>query len=139
VFSAGVYSFELAVNGVGRVLVDGEPVMVNDPKEPVSVGWATRMLSAGEHEITVEMYELTGWASARMMWWGSDGWGAVLDVLTPDGVTAGGPGFTLIADGGDFVSGMQLFWNGEVRSTTYVSSSRLTASISADDPARSHA
>src|SRR6266850_44242 len=133
VFSAGVYSFELAVNDAGRVLVDGEPVMVNDPKEPFSVGWATRMLSAGEHEITVEMYELTGWASLRMMWWGSDGWGAVLDVLTPDGVTAGGPGFTLIADGGDFVPGTQLFWNGEVRPTTYVSSSRLTASISADD------
>ncbi|PYM24323.1 MAG: hypothetical protein DMD78_09290, partial [Candidatus Rokuibacteriota bacterium] len=40
---------------------------------------------------------------------------------------------TLTADGGNFVSTSSVSWNGSPRPTTFVSSTRLTASIAASD------
>jgi len=47
--------------------------------------------------------------------------------------TPGGPAFTLSVTGAGFVSGSTVFWNGSTRPTTFVNSSKLTASISATD------
>ena len=53
--------------------------------------------------------------------------------LTPSWGTAGGPSFTLIVDGSNFVSGSKVRWKGSDRTTTFVSGTELQASISAAD------
>jgi hypothetical protein len=53
--------------------------------------------------------------------------------LVPDATAPGGAGFTLTVNGAGFVSGSVVNWNGSPRATTFVSSSRLTATILASD------
>jgi hypothetical protein len=53
--------------------------------------------------------------------------------LVPDAAKPGGAGFTLTVNGTGFVSGAVVHWNGSARTTTFVSSSKLTASIVALD------
>ena len=53
--------------------------------------------------------------------------------LVPDTAAPGGAGFTLTVTGSGFVSDSMVSWNGSPRTTTFVSSSQLTASISASD------
>src|SRR2546428_667048 len=47
--------------------------------------------------------------------------------------TAGGGAFTLTATGTNFVSGSLLRWNGSARTTSFVSSTQLTATVTAAD------
>lgn len=51
--------------------------------------------------------------------------------LVPTSVAPGGNGFTLTVNGTGFVSGSVVNWNGVALSTTFVSSSKLTASVPA--------
>ncbi|HUJ17960.1 MAG TPA: hypothetical protein VL197_08195 [Nitrospirota bacterium] len=53
--------------------------------------------------------------------------------ISPAAATAGGADFTLTVNGSGFVSGSTVLWNGASRTTTYVSSTRLTAGIMAAD------
>src|SRR5438034_3196114 len=53
--------------------------------------------------------------------------------LVPDAVAPGGAGFTLTVNGTGFVSGSLVNWNGSARTTTFVGSSQLTATILASD------
>ena len=53
--------------------------------------------------------------------------------LIPASVAPGGSGFTLTVNGTGFVSGSTVDWNGSPRTTTFVSSSQLTAAISSSD------
>ncbi len=71
---------------------------------------------------------------------GSPAWGPTpsfpaptITGLTPSSAAVGGPAFTLTVNGMDFVSGSVVRWNGSARPTTYVSDTRLTASIPAAD------
>jgi uncharacterized protein (TIGR03437 family) len=57
--------------------------------------------------------------------------------LTPATAVQGGDSFTLTVNGANFVSGVQLLWNGAARPTTFVSGSRIVASIGAADLAQS--
>ena len=56
-----------------------------------------------------------------------------LSSLTPSSATLGSGGFTLTVNGGSFVSGAQVFWNGLSRTTAFVSANQLTATILAGD------
>jgi hypothetical protein len=56
-----------------------------------------------------------------------------LSTMTPTSATAGGGGFTLTANGSGFNSASQVRWNGQDRSTTFVSSTQLRAAIPASD------
>ena len=56
--------------------------------------------------------------------------------LVPDAVKPGAPRFTLTVHGTGFVSGAVVKWNGSARTTTFVSSSKLTAAILASDVAK---
>jgi hypothetical protein len=58
-----------------------------------------------------------------------------LTTLTPNSATAGDSAFTLTVDGSGFVNGAAVRWNGSNRATTFVSSTRLTASIGTADVA----
>lgn len=53
--------------------------------------------------------------------------------LNPESTTAGGPAFTLSVNGVNFVPASTVQWNGDGRPTTFISSTRLTAMISAGD------
>src|SRR5207245_914896 len=56
--------------------------------------------------------------------------------LLPDAIKPGSAGFTLTVNGTGFVSGAVVKWNGNVRTTTFISKSRLTASILSTDVAK---
>ena len=56
-----------------------------------------------------------------------------LTSLSPSSATAGGPGFTLTITGTGFVPASAVRWNGNPRTTTYVSSTQLQAAIPASD------
>jgi serine/threonine protein kinase len=53
--------------------------------------------------------------------------------LVPDTIAPGGPAFTLTVNGSGFVSDSVVNWNGSRRSTTFVSTSQVKASILASD------
>jgi hypothetical protein len=53
--------------------------------------------------------------------------------LVPAAAVPGGPAFTLTVNGTGFASGAVVNWNGSPRTTTFVSSMQLTASILASD------
>ena len=57
----------------------------------------------------------------------------ILISLSPISATAGGPGFTLTVNGTNFVNGSVIRWNAEDLTTTRVSSTQLTANITADE------
>jgi FG-GAP-like repeat/Abnormal spindle-like microcephaly-assoc'd, ASPM-SPD-2-Hydin len=57
------------------------------------------------------------------------------DPLEPTSVAPGGAGFTLTVNGTGFVSGSKVNWNGTALPTSFVSSSRLTASVPGTDVA----
>jgi hypothetical protein len=58
---------------------------------------------------------------------------ATLTALSPNSASAGGPAFTLNVNGTDFLSGATVRWNGANRTTTFVSSTQLSAAIPATD------
>ena len=53
--------------------------------------------------------------------------------LVPDAVAPGGSSFSLTVNGGNFVSGATVNWNGSALSTTFVANSQLTANVPAAD------
>lgn len=53
-----------------------------------------------------------------------------LSSISPNSATAGGAGFVLTVDGGNFGSNSVAVWNGTALSTSFVSSSQLTVAIS---------
>jgi hypothetical protein len=53
--------------------------------------------------------------------------------ISPTSVQAGSPTFTLTVNGSGFVSESAVRWNGELRTTTFVSSTQLTTEIAASD------
>src|SRR5262249_39655999 len=55
--------------------------------------------------------------------------------LLPTGVAPGSAGFTMTINGAGFAPTSVVNWNGSPRSTTFVSSAQLTASIPASDVA----
>lgn len=54
-----------------------------------------------------------------------------LTSISPSTVAAGSAGFTLTANGSNYVSGAAILWDGVAQTTTVVSSTQLTAAISA--------
>ena len=54
-----------------------------------------------------------------------------ISLIDPSCVTPGGPQFTLTVDGTNFVSTSTVNWNGTALTTTYVSSTQLTATVPA--------
>ena len=53
--------------------------------------------------------------------------------LMPSSAMAGGPAFTLTVNGSNFANGGNVYWNGAIRDTTFMSASRVTAAIPASD------
>src|SRR5579863_9852379 len=60
-----------------------------------------------------------------------------LSAITPTSATAGSGAFTLTLTGSGYIAASQVQWNGSNRTTTFVSSTQLTAAILASDVASS--
>lgn len=58
---------------------------------------------------------------------------AVNNPFSPPSAKAGGAAFTLTVNGANFAANDPVTWNGDVRTTTFVNSSQLTATINATD------
>jgi hypothetical protein len=71
-----------------------------------------------------------GYSSHNYM--GGNGTPAVTQ-LSPNATPAGGPAFTLTVDGTGFGSDSLVYWGATPRATTYVSVSKVTASITETD------
>ncbi len=56
-----------------------------------------------------------------------------IDYLTPQGANGGDPAFTLAVLGTNFVNGAVVQWNGNDRTTTFISSNEVHAQITAED------
>ena len=52
-----------------------------------------------------------------------------LSSLSPNFATASGPAFSVTVNGSGFLTGSSVQWNGSALSTSYVSSSQLSASV----------
>jgi hypothetical protein len=132
-FPGGGVTFTARADDGVRVFVDGITVIAGWRDQPATTYTATRFIPAGEHEVKVEYYERGGNAVIQMGFTSVTPPAPTLTGLTPSSTAAGGPGFTLTADGTNFVSGATLFWNGLQRSTSFVSATRVTATVFASD------
>src|SRR2546423_5486948 len=125
------FMFTVRADDGARLFLDGTLIIDGWKDQPATTYTATRAMSSGNHEIKVEYYERGGNAVVQLSWGGASTPGPTLTTLTPSSATAGGPAFTLTADGTGFASGTTLLWNGSARPTTFVSAPRVTASIPA--------
>jgi hypothetical protein len=57
----------------------------------------------------------------------------IITSLSPNSIAAGSSGFTLTINGKDFVSGCLVKWNGTERPTRFISTTQVTAQITATD------
>ncbi len=64
---------------------------------------------------------------------GPDNPAPTLTSISPNSASVGGPSFTLTVNGLDFLANSIINWNGSPRDTTYITSTQLTAAISALD------
>jgi len=60
----------------------------------------------------------------------------IVTSLSPASIKGGSAGFTLTVNGSRFIPSTVVYWNGAPRPTTYVSDTKLTIPISADDVVR---
>jgi hypothetical protein len=134
-FNAASYVFTARSDDGVRVWLDGG-LMIDAWRDQAPTTYqATRTLTAGDHLIKVEYYEKGGGAVAEFSWNENINPLPLLTTLSPSRVTPGSPTFNLTVNGSNFVSGSQVRWNGSDRTTTFVSSTQLRASIPAEDVA----
>jgi hypothetical protein len=131
-FGAGSVTFTARGDDGIRLFLDGVQIIDGWRDQPATTYTATRTVTAGEHEVKVEYYDRQ-WDAVAQVSWVAGVPAPTLTTLTPGTATAGGAGFTLTADGTNFVSGATVLWNGAPRTTTFVSGTRMTASIPAGD------
>jgi len=131
-FGNETVTFTVRADDGVRLFLDGTLIIDGWRDQPATTYTTTRAVTSGNHQIKVEYYERGGDAVIQVAWGGSTS-APTLTSLTPSSATAGGPAFTLTASGTNFVTGATVLWNGAARTTTFVSSTQLTASIPASD------
>jgi hypothetical protein len=136
---AGGSAFTLTVNGNG--FVNGSVVQWNGGSR------ATTYVSSTQVTAAITAADIASGGTAQVMVFSPAPGGGISNAqtftinnpvpattgLSPASVTAGGSGFTLTVNGNGFVNGSVVQWNGSNRTTTYVSSTQLTAAILAAD------
>ncbi|GAB2581586.1 hypothetical protein GCM10027034_11210 [Ramlibacter solisilvae] len=138
--TAGGPAFTLTANGTN--FVAGSTVRWNGTARTTTFVSATQLSAA----ITAADIAATGTAQVTVLNPGGAASAALpftiaaapppaptLGSLVPSSATAGGPAFTLTANGTNFVAGSTVRWNGTARTTTFVSATQLSAAITAAD------
>jgi hypothetical protein len=138
---AGGSAFTLTVNGSNfvsssSVTWNGAPrttAFISATQLTISVG-ATDVQNAGTASITVVTPAPGGGTSSALAFTiSAPNPAPLVSSLAPSSATAGGPAFTLTVNGTGFLSSSTIAWNGSNRPTTFISATRLTASIAAAD------
>jgi hypothetical protein len=114
---------------------DGDTV-----SKPVTVAIQNDTLAEGNETVNLTLTGATGGAalgspSAAVLTIVDDDANPVpaLTSLAPSSAPAGGAAFTLTVSGSNFLPSSVVQWNGAARTTTFVSSTQLTAAIAAGD------
>jgi hypothetical protein len=93
---------------------------------------ATDLASAGTASVTVDN-PVPGGGTSNVVTFTVNSSNPVPSIasLSPTSAASGGPAFTLIVSGSNFVNTSAVNWNGAALATTYVSAAQLTASVPA--------
>jgi hypothetical protein len=92
-----------------------------------------RPTSSGGFGFTVQVRDSVGGSTSKKFTLSVNNPVPSVTGINPSLAVAGDPGFTLTVNGSNFVSAAKVQWNGSDRTTTFSSSTKLTASISAGD------
>jgi hypothetical protein len=139
--TAGGLSFTLQVNGSG--FVPSSIVLWNGSQRPTTfvssqeidaVIFASDIASIGTAVITVVNPAPSGGTSVGFTFTIGN-LPFMITSLSPSYAIVGSSAFTLTVNGSNFENGAQVLWNGTSRTTTFVSSTQLTAFIPAGDVA----
>ena len=137
--TVGGAAFTLTVNGTN--FVSGAVVNFNGNNKATTFVNATQVTAAitvadiataGTFNVSVTNPTPGGGASGNSQFTVNNPAPAIAS-LNPNGATAGGAGFTLTVNGTGFVSASVVKFNGNAKTTTFVSSTQLTASILSSD------
>jgi len=140
--AAGGPGFQLTVGGTN--FVQGSVVSWNDSPRTTTYVSSTQLqaqilasdiATVGYYKVRVNNPPPGGGNSNRMTFTVNNpvpGIGS----LTPNKGLAGGPSFTLTVNGSNFVQKSKVYWNGAQLTTTFVSSTVLTATVPARDIAK---
>lgn len=138
--TAGGPAFTLTVDGTG--FVSGAAVRWNGAERTTTFVGATRLTAAipasdiaaaGTAQVSVANPSGTPTGTLPFTVAAAPVTAPSLTSISPNSATAGGPAFTLTANGSNFVSGASVRWNGANRTTTFMSAEQLTAAIPASD------
>jgi uncharacterized protein (TIGR03437 family) len=138
---AGGAGFTLAVNGSN--FVTDSVVQWNGSSRTTTFASSTQLTasisasdeaSAGTAQVTV-FNPIPGGGASNALTFTINNPAPSLSTLIPSSVTAGSSAFKLTVTGTNFVTGSVVQWNGSSRPSAFVSSTQLTASISATDVA----
>jgi YVTN family beta-propeller protein len=137
--TAGGGAFTLTVNGsnfvAGSVVrwdgADRTTIFVNATQLTASIP-LTDIATAGTVAVTVFNPALGGGTSGPLTFTINNPV-PVLTSISPSSAVGGGPAFTLTVNGSNFVSGSVVEWGGAARTTTFISSTQLTAAIPSTD------
>lgn len=144
--AAGGTSFKLTVNGEsfvpGAVISVGAnahaTTFVNNTQLSTTIA-ASEIAGAGQLDVTVANPAPGGGTSNAVKFTitaPNENPVPSIDTLGPASAPAGNPAFTLTINGSGFINGSAVQWNGASRPTSFVSSSKLTAQITAADIAQ---
>ena len=138
---AGGAAFTLTVNGTN--FVNGSTVRWNGTDRATTFVSATRLTAAiagpdiaSAATVAVSVFTAApggGTSNAQTFTIAAPNPVPVTTSLAPSLANAGGPSFTLIVNGSDFVNGSTVRWNGANRTTAFVSANQLTGAITATD------
>ena len=103
----------LAPDGSGGVWVAGSAQSYNFPVTPDAYQGS---YGGGNYDAFISRFSVSGISPT-------------LTTLNPTSITAGSDAFTLQITGTNFISGANILWEGQERSTVFVSSTELTATI----------
>ena len=125
--------------GVTRVdyMVDGNVIAALSPPA-YSLDWVSGTVADGPHTLTVRAYDAAGNTAVSApvtVTVVTPAPEPLASSLTPSAVVAGSSSFTLTVTGTGFMPSSVVQWGGASRSTTFVSSTELRATIGAADVA----
>jgi hypothetical protein len=135
----GGAAFTLTVNGTN--FISGSVVNFNGSPKTTTFVSATQItaaittadiLTAGSVNVTITNPVPGGGTSGNSPF-AINNPAPTITSLSPNGVTAGGAGFTLTVNGTNFLSSSVVNFNGTAKATTFVNATKLTASILSSD------
>lgn len=137
--TAGGAGFTLTVNGTN--FINGSTVQWNGSARTTTFVSATQLtvaipasdIASGDLVTVTVTNPSPGGGTSNGLTFTINNPAPAITSLNPSSATAGGAAFTLTVNGTNFVNGATVRWNGNPRTTTFVSATQLTAQILATD------